>query len=149
MYVVRRDAHGADAVLLGRKKTGLGTGKLVGLGGKLEPDENPEDAAVREALEEAGITIDRDHLRAAGTIDYPFPTKPEWSQRSHVFVCERWAGEPSESDELAPEWFARSSIPFDLMWDDARQWLPDVLAGGNVAATFIFGDDLNTVVGAE
>jgi 8-oxo-dGTP diphosphatase len=32
------------------------------------------------------------------------------------------------------------------MWDDARHWLPGVLAGVPVEATFTFGEDLATVV---
>jgi len=37
-------------------------------------------------------------------------------------------------------------VPFDEMWDDARRWLPAVLAGGRVRRTFVFGEDLATVV---
>ena len=57
-----------------------------------------------------------------------------------------WRGEPSGSDELDPEWFALDAVPFDEMWDDARRWLPGVLAGGRVRRTFVFGEDLATVV---
>jgi 8-oxo-dGTP diphosphatase len=32
------------------------------------------------------------------------------------------------------------------MWDDARHWLPGVLAGIRVEATFTFGADLASVV---
>jgi 8-oxo-dGTP diphosphatase len=32
------------------------------------------------------------------------------------------------------------------MWDDAKRWLPGVLAGGRVRRTFVFGSDLSTVV---
>ena len=63
-----------------------------------------------------------------------------------MFVCRTWAGEPSGSDELDPEWFAVDDVPLDEMWDDARRWLPAVLAGGRVRRTFVFGEDLATVV---
>ena len=53
---------------------------------------------------------------------------------------------PGPSDELDPEWFELSSIPFDEMWDDARRWLPQVLAGASVRRVFVFGEDLATVV---
>lgn len=33
------------------------------------------------------------------------------------------------------------------MWDDARYWLPGVLAGGNVRARFTFAEDDATVSG--
>jgi 8-oxo-dGTP diphosphatase len=61
-------------------------------------------------------------------------------------VCRTWSGEPAGSDELDPEWFRLDSVPFDEMWDDAGRWLPDVLAGGSVRRTFVFGEDLATVV---
>ncbi len=146
MYLLRTSASGHTEVLLGRKKTGLGLGKLVGLGGKLESGEAPADAAAREAHEEAGLVVDPSDLRAAGVIDYLFPAKPAWSQRSHVFVGTAWHGDPMETDELAPAWYGRDLIPFESMWDDARRWLPAVLAGGEVRSTFTFGADLNTVV---
>ena len=63
-----------------------------------------------------------------------------------MFVCRTWRGEPSGSDELDPEWFALDAVPLTEMWDDARRWLPGVLAGGRVRRTFVFGEDLATVV---
>jgi 8-oxo-dGTP diphosphatase len=63
-----------------------------------------------------------------------------------VFTCRRWQGEAVETDEIVPAWFASADIPFDRMWDDAARWLPDVLRGGSVSATYTFGDDLATVV---
>ena len=49
-------------VLLGRKKRGFGEGKIVGLGGKVEPGETLAQAAVREVLEESGIVVSEEHL---------------------------------------------------------------------------------------
>lgn len=149
LYLVRDDGRTPPAVLLGRKKTGLGVGKLVGLGGKLELGESAEAAAAREALEESGLVVEPAALRAAGVIDYMFPSRPSWSQRSHVFVGTLWRGDPIETDELAPSWFERERIPYEAMWDDARLWLPEVLAGGSVSATFTFGPDLNSVIAAS
>ena len=42
--------------LLGMKKRGFGVGKWNGFGGKVEPNETVNDAAIREIQEEAGIT---------------------------------------------------------------------------------------------
>ena len=63
-----------------------------------------------------------------------------------MFVCRTWTGEPAPSDEHDPEWFELAAVPFGQMWDDARRWLPAVLAGGRVRRTFVFGADLATVV---
>lgn len=141
-----REQEGVVQVLLGRKKHGLGKGYFVGLGGKLEPGESPVDAAVREVFEESGVAVAASDLEPRGLLTYHFPHREAWSQESSVFVCRTWAGEPAGSDELDPEWFALVDVPFAEMWDDARRWLPDVLAGGRVRRTFVFGEDLATVV---
>jgi len=145
-YLTRLSESGAPQVLLGRKKKGLGLGNIVGLGGKLEPGESALEAAVREVQEESGLIVSADALTAMGVLTYLFPHKPAWSQRSNVFVTARLTGTPRESDELNPVWFTIADLPVDEMWDDARHWLPGVLAGVPVEATFTFGEDLATVV---
>lgn len=145
VYLLRRRA-GVDEVLLGYKRTGLGLGRVVGIGGKVEPGETLRDAAVREVREETELEIRADDLEPSGVFDYLFPTEPAWSQRSHVFVCRRFAGTPAETEEIVPEWFAVDAVPFDRMWDDARRWLPRVLRGGRAGSTFTFGSDRATVI---
>ena len=145
VYLLRRGPHGLE-VLLGDKRTGLGRGKVVGIGGKLDPGETPREAAVREVAEEIGVRVEASDLHEAGAVDYHFPTKPEWSQRSTVFVCRRWLGEPVQTPEITPCWYTLDAVPYSRMWDDASRWLPGVLRGGTVDARFTFGADLTTVV---
>lgn len=142
-----RPGVGGEEVLLGRKKFGLGEGNLVGPGGKIEPGETPELAIRREVAEEVSLVLGRVELM--GELTYPFPHRPAWSQRSWVFLCRDWQGEARESDELAPEWHAVSDIPIARMWDDARYWVHDALAGRFVRATFEFGADLRTVSASD
>jgi len=145
-YLTRESPSGGTQVLLGRKKKGLGLGNIVGLGGKLEPGETAVDAAVREIEEESGLRVAASALTALGVLTYLFPHREAWSQESSVFVCSDWSGTPRESDELNPVWFDVAALPLDEMWDDARHWLPGVLAGVPVRETFTFGADLATVV---
>lgn len=58
-------------------------------------------------------------------------------------------GEPAESDEVAPRWFGEHELPLPAMWDDARYWLPLVLAGEHVDVLFTFAADNATVAGME
>lgn len=145
VYVLR-ESDGATEVLLGRKRRGLGEGRVVAPGGKLEPGESPAQAAVRELAEEVGLRTRVDDLEPRGRLDYRFPHRPAWSQVSHVFVCRRWEGEVVESSELAAEFVPLHAVPWDLMWDDARSWLPGVLsAQASARWTFEFGEDLASV----
>jgi len=147
-YLLREGANGTE-VLLGRKKYGLGEGKLVGLGGKLEPGEHPRMAAVREIEEEAGVFVDPENLRHTGLLTYLFPTKVEWSQESWVYLCRDWIGEPEETVELAPQWHPLDTLPLDRMWSDAGYWLPAALQETFVRKSFIFGSDLYTAIASD
>jgi 8-oxo-dGTP diphosphatase len=135
-------------VLLGHKKTGLGTGKIVGLGGHVESGESPAEAAAREAKEEAGVCVaPRDLLRAAH-LTFLFPVRPLWDMTVDVFTSADWTGDATQTAEITPEWFPVTALPLDRMWDDARYWLPRVLAGDRVRATFSYAADCETVTEA-
>ena len=142
-----RTASGGVEVLLGRKKFGLGEGNLVGPGGKIERAETPELAIRREVEEETSLVLGG--IELVGELTYLFPFRPAWSQKSWVFVCREWKGEAQESDELAPAWYPVADIPTARMWDDARYWVRDALAGRFVTATFEFGADLCTVSASD
>jgi 8-oxo-dGTP pyrophosphatase MutT (NUDIX family) len=144
VYLVRnRPTASGDRteVLLGEKLTGLGTGKFVGAGGKLEPGESAVDAAVREVAEELGVLVAPADLEAISLITYPFVDRDEWSQRSHGFIARTWTGEPAASSELDPQWFDIAEIPFGRMWADAATWLPQALAGEFIERTISFRAD--------
>ena len=143
--LTRTGADGEPEVLLGYKKTGLGTGKIVGLGGHVEGRESAAQAAAREVKEESGIAVAADSLRAAAHITFLFPTRPAWDMNVEVFIGDVWSGAPAETDEIRPEWFPVAQLPFDRMWDDGKDWLPRVLAGERLRATFSYAPDCETV----
>ena len=136
-------------VLLGYKKMGFGQGKYTGFGGKIEPGETVAEAASRELAEETGILIPAASLESVATLLFIFPHKPQCSQRVHVFTAYKWEGEPTESDEMRPQWFAVNTIPYGQMWDDARYWLPRLLSREKFRARFIFNGDNETVGDVE
>ncbi|SFN44484.1 8-oxo-dGTP diphosphatase [Mycetocola miduiensis] len=148
-YILRETGQGGYEVLLGEKKKGLGLGKMVGPGGKLEIGESPEQAVVREVLEESGLRVREEDLVSLGRIRYEFPDRPAWSQVSWVFAVHAWEGDIVESDELLLHWHPVDDIPFDRMWDDAKHWLPAALDGEYCERHFVFGPDLSTVVAGD
>jgi len=135
----------ATEILLGYKKTGFGTGKITGIGGKVEPGETAVAGAARELAEETGIAVSPASLGLRAILEFHFPCKAEWEHRVHVFTTHQWEGEPVESREIRPQWFPVERIPYPRMWDDAHYWLPRLLAGEKFEAKFIFKPDNQTV----
>jgi 8-oxo-dGTP diphosphatase len=149
LCLIRRHSAAGPEVLLGLKKTGFGLGKWVGLGGHIEEGEKPEAAAVREVREESGLVVPADSLQHMASIEFRFPVRPAWDQTAEVFVTSVFQGQPEDSDEVAPKWFAERELPLEMMWDDAQYWLPLVLAGEHVDVLIIFADDCATVASME
>ena len=146
--LTRTDGDGAAEVLLGYKKTGFGTGKIVALGGHVEPGESAAEAAAREVKEESGIRVTPGSLTAAAHLTFIFPAHPSWDMDVEIFTTESWSGQPAESEEIRPRWFSVAALPLGQMWDDAPSWLPRVLAGERLRATFTYADDSETVAAA-
>ena len=116
--------HTADQILLGMKKKGFGAGRWNGFGGKVEAGETIEAAARRETFEEVGLVAEQ--LDPFGVLEFSFQQNNE-TLEVHVFRVLTYRGQPKESDEMAPRWFALNEIPFDEMWADDRHWLPQLL----------------------
>ncbi|XP_031501837.1 uncharacterized protein LOC116265396 isoform X1 [Nymphaea colorata] len=124
-------------VLLGLKKRGFGEGYYNGFGGKVEEGETIDQAAVRELKEEAGISPIG--MTKLGILIFHFDDKPcPWEV--HVFNVPEFTGEPCESDEMLPTWFAHEQIPFEQMWKDDTVWYPLFLKGQKFKGEFFFQD---------
>jgi 8-oxo-dGTP diphosphatase len=125
-------------ILLIEKKRGLGAGKVNAPGGRIEPGEQPIDAAVRELREELCVG-------ARGVVwhgDLSFHFLDGYLLHCHVFRADACIGEPSETDEAKPLWTALDAIPFQRMWADDALWLPHLIAGETFQGRFIFDGDV-------
>jgi 8-oxo-dGTP diphosphatase len=143
VFLVR--GHPATELLLGMKNRGFGSGKYNGFGGKVETDETIENAAARELHEECGVSVNPGDLTRAARLEFFFPSQPDWNQVVHVYLARRWLGEPVETGEMTPAWFGVQALPYEMMWVDDPYWLPFVLQGEYIEATFTFTDDNETV----
>jgi len=76
-YVFRPGDRGQQQVLLGRKRRGFGTGKIMGLGGHADPGESEAACALREVQEESGIAIVPESLTWRAALTFIFPARPE------------------------------------------------------------------------
>ncbi len=131
LCIVRRDGN----VLLGMKKRGFGAGHWNGFGGKVEEGETIGEAARREMREEAGIEATVMHQ--VGTLDFEFQNDPKILE-VHVFKVDDFSGDPVETEEMRPQWFAEADIPYDQMWSDDIHWLPMLLRGASFKGRFLF-----------
>lgn len=144
-----RDGQAGAEVLLGLKRTGFGLGKIVGVGGHVEPGETDAQAVVREVCEEVSVVVLEEDLDDAGLVRFVFPARPEWDMSCRLFTARRWTGEPAESPEITPEWFNAAALPLERMWQDAEHWLPPVLAGRTIDVVVVLNEDNQTVASVE
>lgn len=140
VFLVKRSDKGVIThICLAMKKRGFGVGKINGVGGKVEQGETIEEAARREAHEEIGVTLGKLDKRAV--LEFYFSNNPSWNQLVHVYLCEKWQNEPTESEEMKPRWYDVALIPYSSMWPDDRFWIPHVLDSKLVKATFTFAEN--------
>lgn len=144
-FLVRKSKGEIAEVCLGLKKKGFGQGLWAGIGGKVgdKLQETTKDAAVRETAEEIGVAVNQ--LQKVAEITFLFAEKKAWNQRVHVFVCETWQGNPKESEEMKPQWFIVTAVPYHKMWEDAQHWLKEILQGKTIKATFTYDGKLKVV----
>ena len=97
-----------------KKENDYHMGKWNGLGGKMENGETPEECAVREVWEEAGLKVKNPEMK--GFLTFPlFDGKDDWYV--FVFVIKDFEGEIIESNEGHLEWIPNDKL-FDLnLWE--------------------------------
>jgi 8-oxo-dGTP diphosphatase len=138
-YVFMRRAE--EVLLQLRDKTGYMDGYwAAAAAGHVELGESVFEAAVREALEEVGVTIDPTDLhplcamhRTHGNHD------PEDERVDFFFDCRQWLGEPRILEEKAVglQWFALNALPDNVVPHERR--VLDGLMDGSLDAVITFG----------
>ncbi|NLE00714.1 MAG: 8-oxo-dGTP diphosphatase [Fibrobacter sp.] len=126
-----------NRLMLIHKKRGLGKGKVNAPGGRIEKDELPVDAAVRETQEEIGLTPY--NLVEMGELHFIFTDG--YSLHGVIFFADSYSGTPVETDEAVPFWCDIDKVPYEDMWEDDHFWLPLLLSGQKMKGYFIFDND--------
>lgn len=133
LLFLRQDSR----ILLAMKKRGFGVGKWNGVGGKADPGETPEQAAIRECQEEINVTpLDITKVGELHLFDLP-----DVEHYCYVYTADAWEGEPQETDEMRPQWFSVEEIPYATMWADDIYWMPKLIAGVTFKGKVVIKND--------
>jgi 8-oxo-dGTP diphosphatase len=104
-----------------KKQNDYHEGKWNGLGGKFEIGETPEECAVREIKEEAGLTVKS--LKLKGFITFPlFDGKEDWYV--FLFVIDKFDGDLIDSPEGKLEWIDNNKLLELNLWDGDKIFSP-------------------------
>lgn len=96
-----------------KKENDLNHDKWVGVGGKFEPDETPEECMLREVREETGLTLTKYRFRAILTF-----LSDEWeTEYIHLYTASEFTGTLLECDEGNLEWIPKSEIDKLKLWE--------------------------------
>ena len=102
-----------------KKKNDENHDKWIGVGGKFEAGESPEDCMHREIFEETGFTVTDYRYRGIVT----FVSDIYETEYMHLFTVTDWTGEARECDEGELAWIKKQKL-FDLtLWQGDRIFL--------------------------
>ena len=96
-----------------KKQNDVNHDKWIGVGGKFEDGESPEECLLREVEEETGFTLT--DYRYRGIITFVAEGWP--TEYIHLFTAAGWTGEMRECDEGDLEWVPKEKV-YDLpIWE--------------------------------
>lgn len=93
--------------------------KWIGIGGKFEPGESPEECMQREVTEETGLTAREWRYRGIVTF-----VSDEWgTEYMHLFTCTGFTGTLRECDEGVLEWIDKRALFALPIWEGDKIFL--------------------------
>ena len=103
-----------------KKENDLNRDKWIGIGGKFEEDESPENCLLRELRDETGLTLGS--WRYCGIVTF---VSDEWgTEYMHLFHSEDFHGSLRECDEGSLEWIEKSALAsLPDLWEGDRIFL--------------------------
>lgn len=96
-----------------KKKNDVNFEKWIGIGGKFEEGESPEECASREIFEETGLTVQNLCYRGIVTFDCP----PHPTDYMHLFTATEFSGKLHTCDEGNLEWVEKSRLCELPLWE--------------------------------
>ena len=104
---------------LTKKEHDVNHEKWIGVGGKFEPDEMPEECLLREVKEETGLTLTQYRFRGILT----FIADGWESEYIHLYTATAFEGELTECDEGSLEWVPKERLFSLPIWEGDKIFL--------------------------
>ncbi|MBQ7566812.1 MAG: 8-oxo-dGTP diphosphatase [Oscillospiraceae bacterium] len=102
-----------------KKENDLNEGKWIGVGGKFEEGESPEECLLREVREETGLTLTDYRLRGIVTF-----VSARWeTEYMYLYTAQGFEGTPGDCDEGVLRWVPKSDVPTLPLWEGDRIFL--------------------------
>ena len=102
-----------------KKKNDENRDKWIGIGGRFEENESPEDCVLREAWEETGLRLQSP--RYCGIVTF---VSDRWEgEYMHLFHAERFTGVLRDCDEGVLEWIPKARVRSLPQWEGDRIFL--------------------------
>lgn len=99
-----------------KKENDLNHDKWVGVGGKFEPDESPDECLLREVREETGLTLT--NYRCRGIVTF---VSARWeTEYMYLYTATGWTGTLIDCDEGDLEWVDKDRVPALPIWEGDR-----------------------------
>lgn len=102
-----------------KKENDINRDKWIGLGGKFEEDESPEECLLREVYEESGLRLTSWRYRGIVT----FVNTKCSSEYMHLFTADSFEGTVGPCDEGELEWIKKSELMKLTLWEGDRIFL--------------------------
>ena len=102
-----------------KKENDLNHDKWIGVGGKFEDGESPEDCALRETREETGLTLTRWRYRGLVT----FVSDRYEAEYMHLFTASGFTGTQHPCDEGELAWIKKSELLKLRLWEGDKIFL--------------------------
>jgi len=119
--------------------------KWLGVGGKFEADESPEDCMVREVREETGLELDDYKFRGIVT----FISDVWETEYMHLFTASAPGYEPVECEEGELIWIPKSDIMGLKLWEGDRLFLKHLIDGTPFFSMKLMYDKDENLVSAQ
>ena len=107
--------------------------KWIGIGGKFERGESPEDCILRETKEETGLTLTDYRLR--GVLTFVYNDDDEEMEYIFLYTADGFAGELAECNEGTLEWVPKTQIDRLNLWEG--QYAPTGLSTNRLKGVHI------------